>query len=403
MQTLPIHLDLSALLILLGIAQGLFLGVFFLTRSGQAGGRGGNVANRCLGFFMLALSAIITEIFLCYTNYMFRVLWMIDFSEPLNFLVGPLYFFFVFARIHHRLPRGWGWHLIPFGIWAVNSITWFYQPIEFKYNSYIHAYHPELAYVRSLDYIPTDFTHLRDYVTEITLLSCLLYGIWACWIVMKAYRQAGARFFGKSSVQVDQLRNLTLLNVSFPVVISLIKPQYYEDLGDYILACYVTGIIYVTSYLVMRGSTFFKDEQPATDSADELLPEPKKKYEKSALSEELEDAVLAKLDQLLRTEKPYLESDLSLPKLAGRLNTSPHHLSQLLNDRLGQSFFDWLATYRIAEAKLLLNDPTTAHLKIDEIAERVGYNSTSTFHTTFKRLTQQTPAQYRANSLGQGA
>ncbi|WP_245776558.1 helix-turn-helix transcriptional regulator [Spirosoma endophyticum] len=121
------------------------------------------------------------------------------------------------------------------------------------------------------------------------------------------------------------------------------------------------------------------------------------------MSEEVEEAILQKLTRLMEEQKPYLQSDLSLSKLAGQLNTSPHHLSQLLNDRLDQSFFDMLATYRVREAQLLLNDPATAHLKIDEIAERVGYNSTSAFHTAFKRLTNQTPAQFRAKGLGQGA
>ena len=397
MQSLPTHTDLFALIIVLGVAQGLFLGIFFLS-----GERGRSIANRCLGCFMMALTAIITEIVLCYTNYIFHVLWLIDFSEPVNFTVGPLFLFFVYARLYNRLPRRWGWHLIPFGIWAVNSITWFYQPIEFKYNAYIHAYHPELAYVHSDDYISHDFTQLREYVTEITLLSCLIYGVWACLVVWKAYRLAGNPFFGKASARLSQLRNLTLLNVSFPIVILFIKPNYYEDLGDYILACYVTALIYTTSYLIMRGSDFFRDEpQPELVEVElETSTEPKKKYEKSALSEEVEDAVLAKLTRLLDAEKPYLDSDLSLPKLAGRLDTSPHHLSQLLNDRLGQNFFDWLATHRITEAQRLLNDAATAHLKIDEIAERVGYNSPSAFHTAFKRLTNQTPAQFRAKGLG---
>ena len=396
MQTLPIHLDLFALIIVLGVAQGLFLGVFFLS-----GERGRSIANRCLGFFMLALTAIITEIVLCYTNYMFDVLWLIDFSEPINFTAGPLFFFFVYARLHNQLPRRWGWHLIPFGLWAVNSITWFYQPIEFKYNAYIHAYHPELDYVHSDDYISHDFTHLRGYVTELTLLSCLIYGIWACLVVWKAYRQSGS-FSEKPSALLRQLRNLTMLNVSFPIVAILIKPQYQEDLGDYLLACYITGIIYTTSYLIMRGSDFFRDEPQSepVESEPEFIAEPKKKYGKSALPDEVEDAVLIKLTQLLETEKPYLDSDLSLPKLADLLNTTPHHLSQLLNDRLGQNFFDWLATHRIAEAQILLNNPAIIHLKIDEIAERVGYNSTSAFHTAFKRLTDQTPAQFRAARVG---
>lgn len=397
MQILPVHLDLFAFIILLGVAQAIFLGFFFLT-----GKRGQRVANQCLGWMMLALAAVIGEIFLCYSNYMFRVLALVDFSEPLNFVMAPLFFLFVFARIRGRLPRGWGWHFVPAGLWTINSISWMYQPVALKYNNYLHSYHPELSFIPEPPvYLYEDFFGIRDYINELTLLSCLAYNVLALIIIHRAYRLVGGSFWQRSPVRLAQLRNQTLLFLMVPILIVLVKPQFYNDLGDYLLASYLTVIIYATSILVMADSTYFaKDPMPVSaentpDSSGEPDIEPRRKYEKSALSEEVEDAVLAKLNRLLATEKPYLESDLSLPKLAGRLNTSPHHLSQLLNDRLGQNFFDWLATYRIAEAQQLLTDPSIAHLKIDEIAERVGYNSPSAFHTAFKRLTKQTPAQFR--------
>ena len=402
MQTLPVHLDVFALIILLGVAQGLFLGVFFLS-----GSRGQTVANRCLGWFMLALGAVILEIFLCYSNYMIQVLAFVDFSEPVNFTLGPLFFLFVFARLHRRLPNHWGWHLLPAGLWAINAVSWLYQSIEFKYNNYLEAYHPQLTPIAEpLHYLPEDFTNgLRDHVSELTLLSCLIYAILALSQVWRGYRRSGHSMGQTASIRLGQLRSLTLLNFSFPILIAIVKPQFEEDLGDYILACYVTGLIYTISFLVMRSSSFLTDESAITslqqpEPEPELSVEPKRKYEKSSLSEEVEDAVLTRLTRLLETEKPYLQSDLSLPKLARQLRTNPHHLSQLLNDRLGQNFFDWLATHRIAEARRLLSEPTTAHLKIDEIAGRVGYNSPSAFHTAFKRITNQTPAQFRAKGLG---
>ncbi len=392
MQTLPPHLDLFALIILLGVAQGVFLGVFFLT-----GTRRRQVANRCIGWLMLGLSAIIGEMFLCYSNYMFRLLALVDFSEPFNFAMGPLYFFFVFARIRGRLPRLWGLHLLPMIIWLVNAVSWLYQPVELKYNNYLSAWHPELTFISEPpSYLPEDFTGgLREYISEITALSCLLYNLSALFIIWQAYRQLGRYFWQSTPARLAQLRNLTVLFLVLPVLIVIIKPQYHEDLGDYLLACYLTLMIYLTSLLVMSGSRFFADEPTPESTVLDTVPEPKKKYEKSSLSEEVEEAVLQKLTRLMTTEKPYLQADLSLPKLAAMLNTTPHHLSQLLNDRLEQSFFDLLATYRIREAQQLLQNPATANLKIDEIAERVGYNSTSAFHTAFKRLTGQTPAQFR--------
>lgn len=393
MQTLPLHLNVFALVILLGVAQGLFLSMFFLT-----GSRGRSAANRCLGWFMLTLSAISAEIFLNYTNYMFRVLWVVDFAEPFNFLLGPLFYFFVFSRVQYRLPRRWGWHLLPFGIWVVNAATWLYQPLEFKYNSYVESLHPELPYVPQHPYWTDDFTGLRPYINEVTLLSCVIYGTLALLIIREAGR--GDAVF-RLSANRRMLSLFIWLFALVPVLIVVIKPQFYEDLGDYLLATYMAMTIYTTSFLVMRGSSFFSGETARSlpkqaEPTAELLMEPKKKYEKSALSEEVEDAVLTRLTYLLENGKPYLQNDLSLPKLARQLNTNPHHLSQLLNDRLGQNFFDWLATHRITEARHLLSDSTTAHLKIDEIAERVGYNSPSAFHTAFKRLTNQTPAQFRS-------
>lgn len=393
MQPLPLHLDLFALVILLGVAQGLFLGVFFL--SGQ---RGVDVANRSVGWLMLGLSAIIGEIFLCYSNYMFQVLALVDFSEPFNFAMGPLYFMFVFARIRGQLPRYWGWHLLPFVGWAINAVSWLYQPIEVKYNNYLNAFHPELAFITEpAHYLPEDFTGgLRNYIDELTLLSCLAYNVFSLLVIRRAYRQIGQHFWQSAPARLAQLRNLTFLFLVLPLLIVVIKPRFHEDLGDYLLACYLTLTIYATSFLVMSGSRLFSAEPELQLLQIDPLPEPKRKYERSSLSEEMEEVVLQKLTRLMDDEKAYLRGDLSLPKLATHLNTTPHHLSQLLNDRLEQSFFDMLASYRVREAQYLLQHPATANLKIDEIAERVGYNSPSAFHTAFKRLTGQTPAQFRS-------
>ncbi|GAB3313506.1 hypothetical protein GCM10027299_00610 [Larkinella ripae] len=392
MKILPVQIDFYALIILMGVVQGFFLGIFFLT-----GERSRSVANRCQGWFTLALAAISGEIFLNYSNYTFRALWTVDFSEPLNFVIGPLFYFFTFSRIWKRLPRRWLLHLIPFAIWAVNSITWFYQPLEYKYNSYLHSQHPELPPIDAKPYLAEDFTELRTYINEMTLLSCLVYAVLSLLAIRKAMRQNPDL---RASGRLQSLRFLSGLFALVPFLIILVKPQFQRDVGDYLLATYIAATIYATSFLVMRRSDFFREATPSEPL--ETTPDPasdhRKKYERSSLSEEIEENLLSKLTRLFEEEKPYLESDLSLPKLSQRLNTSPHHLSQLINDRLEQSFFDLLATYRVREAQVLLQDPATTNLKIDEIAERVGYNSSSAFHTAFKRLTGQTPAQFRATA-----
>lgn len=380
------RIDIFAIVILLGVVQGILLGGLFLT-----GTRAASAANRTLGWIMWAYSAAIFEIFLCYTNYQFQTLWADNFAEPTNFLLAVLPYFFVYARLHGRLPKHWRWHLLPFGFWCLYSIFWQYQSYDYKYNSYITAWHPELSYRPFTYWIPEDPLYLRDHVNDLTLVSILIYIGLSLREVYFSFKKNQLPFFTKQTViPLTQVRNYVFLFCLFPIVFVGVKLSFQKDLGDYLLGSLVTFYIYATSYLTLSHSVLFQVENTV---------ENRKKYEKSSLSEDSSEVILQKLQTYLQTQKPYLENDLTLPKLAQRLAVSQHHLSQVLNDRLGQSFFDLMAKCRVEEAQKLLTDGAHMHLKIDEIAEQVGYNSTSAFHTAFKRITGQTPAQYRAKFL----
>ena len=53
-----------------------------------------------------------------------------------------------------------------------------------------------------------------------------------------------------------------------------------------------------------------------------------------------------------------------------------------------------VAEYRVGEAKKLFKDQP--NIKVEEIAEQVGYNSKSSFNTVFKKLTGSTPSEFRS-------
>jgi AraC-like DNA-binding protein len=53
-----------------------------------------------------------------------------------------------------------------------------------------------------------------------------------------------------------------------------------------------------------------------------------------------------------------------------------------------------VAVYRVEEAKRLLKEQP--HVKVEEIAEQVGYNSKSSFNTAFKKISGKTPSEYRS-------
>ena len=110
--------------------------------------------------------------------------------------------------------------------------------------------------------------------------------------------------------------------------------------------------------------------------------------------------VAARLTDLLERERPYLRPDLTLDELAAELEVPRTHLSQVINERFGQSFPDLLGGYRMRESERLLGDGSVAHLTIEAIARRSGFNSRSTFYEAFRRQHGVTPSEYRRQSAG---
>ena len=121
------------------------------------------------------------------------------------------------------------------------------------------------------------------------------------------------------------------------------------------------------------------------------------KYRNSSLPDEEAQRIVKELEQLMTDTKPQLDPEMNIDKLAQMVNTNRHHLSQVLNDKIGLSFYDYINSYRVNEAMLLLSDPARSGHKIASIAYDSGFNSLSAFNDVFKKMTGQTPSQYRKN------
>ena len=123
------------------------------------------------------------------------------------------------------------------------------------------------------------------------------------------------------------------------------------------------------------------------------------RYAKSGLDESGLQRVMQELTRLMDNDKVFLDSGLSLPQLAKKLNCSINHLSQAINAGFGSSFFDYVNQYRVREAMKRLCPPEGESPAILDVALSAGFNSTSTFYAAFKKSTGQTPAQYRRAQL----
>ncbi|MGN0972844.1 MAG: helix-turn-helix domain-containing protein [Aristaeellaceae bacterium] len=96
-------------------------------------------------------------------------------------------------------------------------------------------------------------------------------------------------------------------------------------------------------------------------------------------------------------EKHYSDSMLSIGSMAEKFGFSESYFSVLFKDTLGEPYSSYLEKLRLNKAGELL---TATDKSVEDIAQLVGYNNSTTFRRAFKRVKGLSPQQYR-NQTGE--
>ncbi|HPS57047.1 MAG TPA: AraC family transcriptional regulator [Spirochaetota bacterium] len=159
------------------------------------------------------------------------------------------------------------------------------------------------------------------------------------------------------------------------------------------------AIIFVTAYRLINQPEIFKYNVEMTHEIEETDSQAGgEKYARQSIDDRMQDEYLEKLKQYMEGEKPYLNENITIKDLSEEIKIPSHHLSIVINNRLGKNFYTFINDYRIKEALSILNDPENSDASILAIAFRAGFNSKSTFNSVFKKITGKTPSEYRSTS-----
>lgn len=383
MQDVPLHINFITLVIVIGVFLGLFVSYFMIKKSIHR-----SISNLFMGFFILSISLTMLEGWLNYTGYIFKILWATNFAEPLNFIIAPLIYLFVASQFKNfKLDKQWV-HFIPFIFWFAYCGFFFIQADAFKYNSNIDVMQLDIPFVSHEGKISDDPLHIRSYVNLMTGISFVIYTILILRLLFIKTKSLGEKILNTRNKTLISLRNSVF---HFLIVISIfivVKLMFKNDLGDYIFYIYLSFMFFMTAVQMMNTSDYY-------DQVSSFLEGPVIKYKKSSLEAADKDNILQAIKNQMQSEKYYLSSTASLSGLAKSINESSHHVSQVINEKLNQSFFELLASYRVEEAKVILKSDLGKKLTIEEVAEQVGYNSKSAFNTAFKKFSSLTPSAYR--------
>ena len=344
--------------------------------------------------------------------------------SPLYFLIGPMLYFYVRGTLtdNARLSKKDIWHFVPAIIILANVVPYWFTPISYKYTVALKMM-GNINTVKSFDgnwLVPSSINF------TVRGLQMLSYVIASIFMLI----QYNPKRSNKTLTPKDQERiTFSWLKILVTCMMLAIIGYYASSLVLVLVetpeigivhnlfiifnyVCFVPLLIIPLALLTfpqilygipalnrsydIKASELKMDRmQPdpsavvsleMSDDTDHDMPE-------AELEEGLKDSAKAVMDYLLE-EKPYLDKDFSMDKLAQALQLPRHHVYFCMNRVLKVKFPELRKQLRIQHAKQLLEQGKNKSLSIEGIGIQSGFSSRSNFFTAFKSEVGCTPSEY---------
>lgn len=325
----------------LGAVNGIFLAVYLFSR------RSNRLGNSLLGALLLAISIRTFKSTVYYFNPDLAVEFL-KFGLSACLLIGPLTYLYVhssLADLAQRAPsRHWHRNLLLTLVLIIAGIV-------FPYAEYTGSWY---------------------------YFVCGIHAYWFFYLLLAGWQLWRSRALLSSFRQKPLL--FSAYFGSFLILIAYVSTAFTS---------YIVGALSFTFSIHLTILSYF------------LQNEKKEKYQNRKLNEKDAAALLEALDKVMREQQLYLNPVLSLALLAKKVGNLQTTISQVINENSGKSFNLYINEFRIQHAKSLL--VSDAHLNMELVAERSGFNSNSTFFAAFKKITGQTPASYRSAFMAEQA
>ncbi len=108
-----------------------------------------------------------------------------------------------------------------------------------------------------------------------------------------------------------------------------------------------------------------------------------------------QNGLFHRIYQLMVKQKIYTKSDITVEYISKQLNSNTKYISKAIKEETEMNFNTFINTFRIEEAKKLLQDKVSSTWSLDAIAEQSGFNNTTSFFQAFKKNTGLTPSAFR--------
>ncbi|MDA3899180.1 MAG: AraC family transcriptional regulator [Spirochaetes bacterium] len=340
-----------------------------------------------LAIVLVAFAAIQLSSVLFYTRLIYNFPHLIYYTPLIGALIPPCLYFYAQTFTCGRTGlavRDWP-HFVPFLIILLFIFPRILLPVETK--------------LSHIDGVYNSFSPFSSLII-FNMLYFTIYFILIIINIKRVYLKESIihKRLLKVFVFLLSLIALTIIKVLGMVFTSLTEISLnYSELATIIFSVYLFYFFFLSQrypFLLAYGSM-----APCCIHGDHgdvsVKVEAGRKRSKSYLDSVDIDHTVRELTLLMQEEKLFCDEDLSLKRLSRAMNITPHQLSSFLNEYFNKNFNTYINEYRIKYACELLSDSTVSTLSV---AFASGFNSYSAFFSSFKKVTGQSPGDFK-NSL----
>lgn len=375
-EQIPIRHNFTSTIMLLGVAQNLFLSIVLFEKSKN---------NRLLLYFAFLLlfgTLVFLDTYLCYTGLIKHLPEWNDSSEAFVLLIGPFLYFTIYAFLKRKpisIHKGW-WHLIlPLG-YLLSQIPFYIAPVSVKLNAYLGAYYSNLGTASVPDTFNYSYHHIKDIFDWLILFSLLLYTLLSLKLVKEERYRNDTDKAKLRSAKYIFTRNSAIILCTFFFLLFVVFYIYDDDGGDHFIAIFQTFVAFATTHIIISKSKFFEKSWAAD------------KYE--TLGSSQHELTFHEIETFVNDNDYFIKKEASLKDLANQLKIHPNQISKTINSDFGSNFSHYINSKRVNLAKKRLIDPHFSHLTIEAIGDTVGFKSKSSFYNAFKKVSNISPSQF---------
>ncbi len=378
-------LNQRSIVLFIGILQGLIFAVLLIVRSFQKK----NQSDFWLAALLILLCFSTVSDFIGFAGVYdvfknIKDLTFFPFDNP--FAYGVLIYLYVQTLTDNKrrlMRRDWVL-FIPAIVFYVYQFWAFAQSMDFK-NWYEKTVH--------IPFISPFYA-----ITSIALNAFLLF------LCLKHYRKyriwLDENFSDTEKIKFDWLRNFLYLSTAILTLTALFsltnnflfKLSYMQFFWLSFASALAVYYLAIAGYL--RSQTI---ELNFTAAESEKIEAAAQEERKTLLPENDLEKLKTKLRNLMETEKPFLDSQLTLSVLAKMLGVNTTVLSYIINSGFNVNFNDFVNEQRIAEVKSKLSGGAAENSNLLGIALDCGFNSKATFNRAFKKFTGIAPKEFSEN------